>query len=109
MCWRRCPLFRVVAGVCSGGGRGALGSPSQWYLSPTLHTPALLETIPKGVLAGAHGVASGTVAGASDFRARFEERWHSGTDVGANTSWLTIGPEGFDPVPNLGNCRSGPE
>jgi branched-chain amino acid transport system substrate-binding protein len=171
---------------------GALGSPSQWYLSPTLHTPALLETIPKGVLAGAHGVASGTVAGASDFRARFEARWHdqplddaypfydagavamlalqravlrtgmvptesglkddilavtngggmavrwneidrgmdllrqgveveyiglsgplefdaAGQTSGANTAWWTIGQEGFDPVPNLGNCRSGPE
>jgi branched-chain amino acid transport system substrate-binding protein len=171
---------------------GALGSPSQWYLSPTLHTPALLETIPKGVLAGAHGVAAGTVAGAADFRVQFEARWHDqplddaypfydagavamlalqravlrtgavptesglgehvlavtngggaavrwnelargmellrqGTEVeyiglsgplefdaagqtsGASTSWWTIGPEGFDPVPNLGDCRSGPE
>jgi hypothetical protein len=171
---------------------GALGPPSRWYLSPTLHTPALLETIPKGALAGAHGVAPGTVAGASDFRNRFVARWHDqplddaypffdagavamlaleravvregaiptgaalsphilavtnggGTPVrwnemdrgmdllrqgqeveyvglsgalefdllgqaaAANTNWWAIGQDGFDPVPNLGNCRSGPE
>ena len=31
----------------------------RWYLSPTLHTPALLETIPKGALAGARGRGAG--------------------------------------------------
>jgi ABC-type branched-subunit amino acid transport system substrate-binding protein len=55
---------------------GKLGDPARWYLSPTLHTPAFLETIPTGLLDGAHGVATGTVAGAADFRARFTARWH---------------------------------
>jgi ABC-type branched-subunit amino acid transport system substrate-binding protein len=55
---------------------GAIGDPKQWYLSPTLHTPALLETIPAGTLAGARGVSPGTVAGAGDFRAAFAARWH---------------------------------
>jgi ABC-type branched-subunit amino acid transport system substrate-binding protein len=54
---------------------GALKDPTQWYLSPTLHTPAFLDTVPKGLLAGARGVAPGTVAGAADFRARFGARW----------------------------------
>jgi ABC-type branched-subunit amino acid transport system substrate-binding protein len=53
---------------------GALDDPSRWYLSPTLHTPALLESIPKGALDGARGVSPGTV-GAGDFRARFAARW----------------------------------
>ena len=55
---------------------GVLGDPRQWYLSPTLHTPALLQTIPKGALDGARGVAAGTVTDAADFRAAFERRWH---------------------------------
>jgi ABC-type branched-subunit amino acid transport system substrate-binding protein len=55
---------------------GSLGDPSHWYLSPTLHNPAFLATIPKGVLAGARGVAPGTVAGAPAFRAAFIARWH---------------------------------
>jgi branched-chain amino acid transport system substrate-binding protein len=54
---------------------GALQDPRIWYLSPTLHTPALLETLPAGMLAGASGVATGTIAGAEDFRARFVARW----------------------------------
>jgi branched-chain amino acid transport system substrate-binding protein len=54
---------------------GALGDPGRWYLGPTLHTPAFLATIPKGMLAGAHGVAPGTVFGAADFRERFKARW----------------------------------
>jgi ABC-type branched-subunit amino acid transport system substrate-binding protein len=54
---------------------GALGDPGRWYFSPSLHTPAFLETIPKGMLTGAHGVAPGTVAGAADFRDRFQARW----------------------------------
>jgi ABC-type branched-subunit amino acid transport system substrate-binding protein len=55
---------------------GKLEDPRRWYLSPTLHTPALLETIPKGVLAGARGVAPGTGAGATDFSVAFSARWH---------------------------------
>ncbi len=31
---------------------GALGDPTRWYLSPTLHSPAFLASIPKG---GVHG------------------------------------------------------
>jgi branched-chain amino acid transport system substrate-binding protein len=54
---------------------GALGDPRRWYLSPTLHTPAFLDTIPKGMLDGAHGVATGTAAGAGEFRQRFQARW----------------------------------
>jgi ABC-type branched-subunit amino acid transport system substrate-binding protein len=54
---------------------GALGEPGRWYLSPALHTPAFLENIPKGMLTGAHGVAPGTVAGAAEFRGRFQARW----------------------------------
>jgi ABC-type branched-subunit amino acid transport system substrate-binding protein len=54
---------------------GALNEPDRWYLSPTLHTPAFLDSIPKGILAGARGVSSGTVAGAADFRAQFTARW----------------------------------
>jgi ABC-type branched-subunit amino acid transport system substrate-binding protein len=49
--------------------------PGRWYLSPTLHTPAFLASIPQGMLRGAHGVAPGTVAGAVDFAARFKEHW----------------------------------
>jgi ABC-type branched-subunit amino acid transport system substrate-binding protein len=49
--------------------------PSSWYLSPTLHTPVFLDSLPKGALDGAHGVSGGTVAGASDFRAAFQARW----------------------------------
>ncbi len=48
---------------------------TRWYLLPTLHNPAFLETIPKGALAGAHGVSPGTVAGATEFRNRFRDRW----------------------------------
>jgi ABC-type branched-subunit amino acid transport system substrate-binding protein len=54
---------------------GAIDDPGRWYLSPTLHTPALLQNIPQGLLAGAHGVATGTVAGAQDFRDEFRARW----------------------------------
>ncbi len=56
-------------------GSDALDDPRRWYLSPTLHTPAFLDSIPKGILNGAKGVAPGTVAGAGDFRARFLARW----------------------------------
>jgi len=54
---------------------GAMDQPARWYLSPTLHTPALLETIPPSLLSGARGVATGTIVGAQEFRARFEARW----------------------------------
>jgi ABC-type branched-subunit amino acid transport system substrate-binding protein len=54
---------------------GALQDPRRFYLSPTLHTPALLETIPRGMLEGARGVASGTRQGVGEFQARFMERW----------------------------------
>jgi ABC-type branched-subunit amino acid transport system substrate-binding protein len=55
---------------------GALDEPERWYLSPTLHTPAFYESIPKGSMMGARGVAPGTVAGGADFRALFQARWH---------------------------------
>jgi ABC-type branched-subunit amino acid transport system substrate-binding protein len=55
---------------------GWLGDPKRWYLSPTLHTPAFLESIPKGTLEGARGVAPGTIAGAAEFRSTFTTRWH---------------------------------
>jgi ABC-type branched-subunit amino acid transport system substrate-binding protein len=49
--------------------------PSRWYLSPTLHTPVFLASLPNGALAGAHGVSGGLVAGAADFREAFRARW----------------------------------
>lgn len=55
---------------------GAIKDPTRWYLAPTLHTPAFLETIPRGLLDGARGVAPGTVASAADFRLAFRARWH---------------------------------
>jgi ABC-type branched-subunit amino acid transport system substrate-binding protein len=61
--------------VYSMAALGALKKEVGWYLSPTLHTPALLATIPKGALAGARGVAPGKVAGAADFRSAFMARW----------------------------------
>jgi ABC-type branched-subunit amino acid transport system substrate-binding protein len=64
------PLIYALAAI------GALDDPSRWYLSPMLHTPVFLESIPKGVFEGARGVAPGTVAGAGDFRAQFAARWH---------------------------------
>lgn len=62
-------LFYSLAAI------GALDDPHRWYLSPTLHTPALLETMPKGKLTGARGVSTGRAFGATEFRARFIERW----------------------------------
>jgi hypothetical protein len=62
-------LIRALAAA------GALPSPERWYLSPLLHTPAFLESIPRGAMVGARGVSPGTVAGAGDFRARFLARW----------------------------------
>jgi branched-chain amino acid transport system substrate-binding protein len=57
----------------------AIGEPTRWYLSPMLHTPAFLDSIPRGVLQGARGVAPGTVAGGREFRARFSSRWQDTT------------------------------
>jgi branched-chain amino acid transport system substrate-binding protein len=54
---------------------GTLNEPAKWYLSPTLHTPAFLDFIPKGLLKGAHGVSAGNSIGGADFRTRFSERW----------------------------------
>jgi ABC-type branched-subunit amino acid transport system substrate-binding protein len=54
---------------------GDLADPSRWYLAPTLHTPAFLESIPAGVMNGARGVATGTASGAAGFRSAFAERW----------------------------------
>jgi branched-chain amino acid transport system substrate-binding protein len=55
---------------------GKLEDPRRWYLAPSLHTPAFLSSIPRGLLEGARGVAQGTAAaGAADFRAAFEARW----------------------------------
>jgi ABC-type branched-subunit amino acid transport system substrate-binding protein len=52
-----------------------LPDPTRWYLSPVLHTPAFLDSIPRGPLDGARVVAPGTVAGAGDFRTVFQARW----------------------------------
>jgi ABC-type branched-subunit amino acid transport system substrate-binding protein len=54
---------------------GALPDPTRWYLSPVLHTPAFLESMPRGLVDGARGVSSGTVAGAAAFRIAFTARW----------------------------------
>ena len=54
---------------------GQIGDARRWYLSPTLHTPALLETIPHGLLEGAHGVKAGTVVGSKEFAEQFQRRW----------------------------------
>jgi ABC-type branched-subunit amino acid transport system substrate-binding protein len=56
-------------------GADAVKDPTRWYLSPTLHTPAFLDWMPKGSLTGAHGTSPGTVAGAGDFRVSFFARW----------------------------------
>ena len=54
---------------------GELQEPTRWYLSPTLHTPAFLEAIPRGSLDGARGISTGTVAGGGDFRTLYNARW----------------------------------
>jgi ABC-type branched-subunit amino acid transport system substrate-binding protein len=53
----------------------ALQDGTRWYLSPTLHTPAFLETIPRGALDEARGVSPGTLSGGG-FRARFAALWN---------------------------------
>ena len=94
---------------------GKFGDPRQWYLAPTLHTPALLETIPRGMLDGARGVATGTIAGATDFSERFARRWQdaplddafpfydAGGGGGAGAA-AGAGPRGIHP----GGERAGP-
>jgi neutral amino acid transport system substrate-binding protein len=54
---------------------GRLQDPDRWYLLPTLHTPAFLDTIPKDAMNGVRGVSPGTVAGAGSFRSQFAARW----------------------------------
>jgi branched-chain amino acid transport system substrate-binding protein len=54
---------------------GALADSSRWYLSPTLHTPVLLESLPRGALVGAQGVAEGTAPEAAMFADQFALRW----------------------------------
>jgi len=66
---------RATSVVFAMAALGALGDPGRWYFTPSLHTPAFLDTIPKGMLYGAHGVAPGTVAGAAEFRKLFQARW----------------------------------
>ena len=66
------PATSLIFAMAAVGG---LGDPGRWYLTPSLHTPAFLDTIPKRMMTGAHGVAPGTVAGAASFRERFTARW----------------------------------
>jgi ABC-type branched-subunit amino acid transport system substrate-binding protein len=54
---------------------GQLGDARQWYLSPTLHTPALLENIPRGILDGAQVVSVGGSPEAAAFTMSFRQRW----------------------------------
>jgi ABC-type branched-subunit amino acid transport system substrate-binding protein len=54
---------------------GAVKESSRWYLSPTLHNAALFETIPRGMLVGAHGVAAGPLEGRTAFVDRYRARW----------------------------------
>jgi branched-chain amino acid transport system substrate-binding protein len=54
---------------------GLLKDPKRYYLSPTLHTPVLLQTIPSGALDGARGVARGTAPEAAAFREAYRARW----------------------------------
>jgi branched-chain amino acid transport system substrate-binding protein len=55
---------------------GALADPTRLYLSPTLHSPAFLDLVPRDGLSGARGVSQGTASEGPDFRARFSQRWH---------------------------------
>jgi branched-chain amino acid transport system substrate-binding protein len=55
---------------------GALTDPTRLYLSPTLHSPAFLDSVPKEGLTGARGVSQGTASEGPDFRAHFAARWH---------------------------------
>ena len=79
---------------------GALGSPARLYLSPTLHTPALLETIPQGMLRGGawRGHRHGRRAWTSS-RPASPERWQDAPlddayafyDAGALRCWPCSG------------------
>jgi branched-chain amino acid transport system substrate-binding protein len=53
----------------------AITDPTRWYLSPTLHSPLFLNSIPKGAMYGARGVSQGSVSEVADFQARFAARW----------------------------------
>lgn len=64
----------------------------RWNFSPTLHTPVLLQSLPRGALVGAHGVGSVAFDGL-------------GYATGTLTSWWTIRPDGFAPIADLGNCQ----
>ena len=55
---------------------GELGDGSQWYLSPTLHSPVLLENIPRGILDGAKVVSVGGSPEAEAFAMSFRQRWN---------------------------------
>jgi hypothetical protein len=55
---------------------GEMGDPSRWYVSPTLHTPALLENIPRGLLDGAKVVSVGGSPEADAFGMSFRQRWN---------------------------------
>ncbi len=55
---------------------GAVGDPTRWYLSPTLHSPAFLSSISRDALQGVRGVAASKGPSAEAFQARFRQRWH---------------------------------
>jgi ABC-type branched-subunit amino acid transport system substrate-binding protein len=55
---------------------GRLPDPTHWYLSPTLHSPIFLQSLPRGALLGARGVAQGTVTEGALFVEQFAGRWH---------------------------------
>jgi ABC-type branched-subunit amino acid transport system substrate-binding protein len=54
---------------------GELDDPGRWYLSPTLHSPVFLDSIPEGAMTDARGVAQGAVTSAGDFDQSFTARW----------------------------------
>jgi hypothetical protein len=54
---------------------GGFDDPTRWYLSPTLHSPVFLQSLPKGGLAGARGVSQGSNADGAGFRDRFAAAW----------------------------------
>jgi len=52
-----------------------LGDPNRWFLSPSLHTPALLENVPRGLLEGARGVSAVQTDISGGFQDSFNRRW----------------------------------
>jgi ABC-type branched-subunit amino acid transport system substrate-binding protein len=62
----------LVYGLLATGG---ITDPARWYLSPTLHSPVFLQSVPRGALLGAHGVAQGTSTDGSLFAQQFALRW----------------------------------